>query len=509
MSVRLRHSAALAGMLLVFFRRRVLRAGVLRSAPVRVLVVAAAALLLGTMCAAAYLFLRPLADDTAVWRLLFDASTISLVLWVQIAFLMVKVLFVNAEGLLQLTTQLPVTNRERAVAFLLYEAAMTGVVAAAGLVSLMVSALLLLGPSALPLILACVVLPAALTYLGLSVLHQALTRLWALVGLRRIAHVLSVLALFALLAVYSAHMRSMIPALSRAYLDKEPRHLWVTTVSWAWERWGAVWTLPAALLAAAALVALALVLTPSQYVRQSRYVNIRAGRLGRLLGPYDWCLLRSSQTVAGAAMAVALFVFLLLRPGSANPLWGLAVLSLGGLYQFTATQPLRAFPGAHAESAWRVYGRLLKAQLVLLGVFAVPATALVAAAAPGRLDGTLPALAGCAGGAVVTTCVSVVFPAEKDNPFSVFLGLSVVGIVLALTAIGLGMLSLPPWALGVCLAAATVVFVLYTVQGIATHESRRRNETGHVGHEVRRRGRPADAGDRGGDPADPHVLHGR
>ena len=110
-AVRLRHSAVLAGMLLVFFRRRVLRAGILKSAPVRVFVTVAAVLLLGVMCTAAYFFLRPLADQTAVWRLLFDTSTVSLLLWVQVAFLLVKVLFINAEGLLQLSYQLPVTNR--------------------------------------------------------------------------------------------------------------------------------------------------------------------------------------------------------------------------------------------------------------------------------------------------------------------------------------------------------------------------------------------------------------
>ncbi|MGW3508223.1 hypothetical protein [Streptomyces sp. NPDC000994] len=508
MTMRLRHSAVLARMLLVFFRRRVLRVGVLRSTPVRVFAVSVAALLLGAMCTAAYFFLKPLAGDMAVWRLLFDTSTVSLILWVQVAFLLVKVLFINAEGMLQLSYQLPVTNRERSAAFLMYEAAMTGIVAGAGLISLMVSALLLLGPSAVAYVTASVVLPTILTYLALSVLYQLLARAWALVGLRRISNVLSVLALFALLAVYSVQMKAMIPALSQAYLNKETRFVWVTSVSWAWHRYGALWAFAAAVLLMTALVALTLVLAPNQHVRQSRYVNVRAGRrLSSALRPYDWCLLRSSQTVAGAAMAVALFIYLLLRPAT-NPMWSFTVLSLGGLYQFTATQPLRMLPGA-SEPAWRTYGRLVKAQVVLLAVFAVPGLGIVLSVDPHLFTQSGPALLGCLGGAVMTTCISIVFPAEKDNPFSVFLGLSVVTVVLALSAIGLGMLSLPPWALAGCLAVATVLFVLYAVQGIETSESRRRNETGTVGHEVRRRRRPADPGDRSGDTTGPHVLHGR
>lgn len=509
MTVRLKQSAVLARMLLVFFRRRVLRAGVLKSAPVRAFVTVSAVLLLGVMCTAAYLFLRPLADEAAVWRLLFNTATVSLLLWVQIAFLLVKVLFINAEGMLRLSHQLPVTNRERSTAFLMYEAVMTAVVAAAGLVSLSVSALILLGPSAAGYITASVVLPVALTYLALSVLYQLLTRMWMLLGLGRMAGILNVLVLFAVLASYSARMTPMIQDLSGAYLSRRTEYTWVTSVSWAWDEHGPWPTLAAALALAAVLMALTLALAPNQHLRQSRYLKLPGSvRLRGVLGPYDWCLLRSAQTVAAAAMAVAVFVYLLLARPSVNPLWGLAALSFGGLYQYTATQPLRTLPGARA-SAWQVYLRLIRAQTVLLAVFAVPALAITTAVHPDRLLSSGTALASCAGGAVMTTCISIVFPAEKDNPFSVFLGLSVVAVVLGLSVIGLGMLSLPPWAVTACLAGAAVAFVWYAVQGIRTSESRRRNAQGTVGREGRHRGRADHSGHGGGDPARPHVLHGQ
>ncbi|MEU6084995.1 hypothetical protein [Streptomyces sp. NPDC047108] len=468
----------------------------------------AALLLLGVMCTASYFFLRPLADEAAVWRLLFDISTVSILLWVQIAFLLVKVLFLNAEGLLRLSYQLPVTNRERSTAFLMYEAAMTAVVAAAGLVSLAVSALILLGPSATGYITASIVLPVALTYLALSALHQLLTRLWMLIGLSRMAGLLNVLVLFALLASYSTQMTPMIQDISGAYLSKRTEYTWVTSATWAWNQYGPWPTLAAAVASSAVLIGLTFALAPNQHVRQSRYLKLPGSvRLRRVLGPYDWCLLRSAQTVAAAAMALAVFVYLLLAKPSVNPLWGLAALSFGGLYQFTATQQLRVLPGAQ-EPAWRTYGRLIRAQLVLLTLFAVPTLAITLAIHPDRFLSSVVALASCVGGAVMTTCISIVFPAEKDNPFSVFLGLSVVLVVMGLSVIGLGLLSLPPWAVVACLAGAAAAFVWYAVQGIHTHEARRRNVHGTVGSEVRRRGRAADAGHRSGDPAHPHVLNG-
>ncbi|MCZ4122372.1 hypothetical protein [Streptomyces sp. H39-S7] len=507
-ATRLKHSVVLARMLLVFFRRRVLRAGALKSAPVRVFVTVVSVLLLGVMCTAAYLFLRPLADEAAVWRLLFDTSTVSLLLWVQIAFLLVKVLFMNAEGMLQLTYQLPVTNRERSMAFLLYEAAMTAIVAAAGLVSLCVSALILLGPSATGYITASIIIPTALTYLALSVVYQLLTRLWMLVRLSRMAGILNALSLFAALAYYSAQMTPMIQEISGAYLSKRTQYTWVTRASWAWNAHGPWLTLAAAGALGAALIALSFALAPNHHLRQSRYLKLPGSvRLRRVLGPYDWCLLRSAQTVAAAAMALAVFAYLLVAKPSVNPIWGLAALSFGGLYQYTATQQLRLLPGAQ-EPAWRVYVRLIRAQLILLAVFTVPALTIAVARHPDQFLSSGTALASCVGGTVMTTCISVVFPAEKDNPFSVFLGLSVVGIVIGLSVIGMGLLSLPPWAVMICIAGAAVAFVWYAVQGIHAGESRRRNVQGTLGRDVRHRGGAADAGHRSGDPSHPHVLNG-
>ncbi|MFJ5231071.1 hypothetical protein ACIQBJ_14400 [Kitasatospora sp. NPDC088391] len=508
-TVRLKQSAVLARMLLVFFRRRVLRAGVLKSAPVRVLVLGATALLLAVMCAAAYFFLRPLAGEARIWRLMFDAATVSLLLWVQISFLLVKVLFLNAEGLLRLSYQLPVTNRERAAAFLMYEAAMTALVAAAGLVSLAVSSLLLLGPSAVGFITASIVLPTLLCYLLLSVAHQLLTRLWMLAGLGRMAGLLNVLVLFAGAAAYSAGTAGLVQDVAGAYLEDRTRYTWVTSVSWAWHRFGPVAALAGSLLLAAVLVVLVFALAPNRHLPQSAYLKLPGSvRLRRFLGPYDWCLLRSAQTVAAAVLAVAVFGYLLVaRPGT-NPMWALTALSFGGLYQFTATLPLRLLPGVR-EPAWRVWLRLVRAQAVLLAVFAVPGYVLTTAVEPGRWLSGAAAVAAGLGGAVTTTCVSVVFPAEKDNPFSVFLGLSVTTVVLGLSLIGLGLLDLPPWALVLCLAGAFGALARYAIRGIEASEARRWHVRGTVGRTGRRRGGAADAGDGGGHAARPDVLHGR
>jgi hypothetical protein len=520
--IRVSHTLALTSMLLRFFRRRVLNAGVLRSPLVKGVVGALAVGLLGACSVAAYLFLEPVTGEAWVWRVLLDNATISLVLWVQVAFLFVKVLFLNAEGLLELSFQLPLTNRERSAALLAYEVVMTGVVVAVGSLSLTVATLVLLGPAGVPPLLVSIVIPVVLTYLGLSVLHLALTRLFALLRLRAVQNVALVLTLFTLLVLYARSMSGLVTTVSRGYLDGRDPVLWVTAVAWAARHHGFLPTAAAATLLAAALTVLVVALTPSQHVRHSRFLAVPVGAgLRRVLGPYDWCLLRNSQTVLSVALAVMLFVYLSVTP-LADPLWSLALLSFSGLYQFAATQPLRMIPGA-ATSPWRTYGRLLRAQLLLVALFSVPAVGFLAVRGSTTVAGSLTAVLGCVVGVTLALCIGIVFPAERDNPFSIFIGLSVSVVVVALAAIGLGVLQLPPAGLLGALVVASAACVGISVRAIGTSDSRRRHEHTTPQHPTPRPAdaprdraaaaraggrRAADRLDRRRGPAVPDVSHG-
>jgi hypothetical protein len=395
--MRLTHSLALARMLLVFFGRRVLRIGAMRSVPVRISVLVGLLALLVTCCAAAYSFLKPLVDDRAAWHLLFGVASISLLLWVQIAFLFVKILFVNAEGMLELSFQLPLTNRERSAAFMIYEATMTAIVTAAGSISLSVTALVLLGPAAIPRLLESIIFPLLLAYLALSVIYLLLVRLCALLRLRSMEHVLLILAVFGLVVLYSARMTSLVSRVSEGYLDGRDRYVWPTTLAWLSRHYGAPAALAGATVLTLLLMALAVWLTPNQHVHHSRYFNVPLGRWPRrVLGPYGLCLVRSSQTMLGATTAVALFAYLLVHP-VANPTWSFSVLSVGGLYQFAATQRLRSLAIA-PPSPWRGYGQLLKAQLILLALFVVPGLAILGLLDAHAVAQSPLALLGCAGG---------------------------------------------------------------------------------------------------------------
>ncbi|WP_418275259.1 hypothetical protein ACNHYB_10340 [Isoptericola jiangsuensis] len=507
--MRLRQSAAIARMLLLFFWRRVLTSGVLRSVPVRIAILTSALVFGAVLTSAAYLFLRDLTDRRGVWDLLFDTTTVSVLLWVQIAFLAVKVLFINAEGMLALTYQLPVTNRERSLAFLMYEAAMVAVLTGAGVFALTVSALLLQGPAALAPLAFSVVLPAVIAYLLLSVIHQLLARLWTAVRLDRIGGILSILVIFGLIVAYASATTPMVATITGAYLDDEVAGTPATVIARTAGEQGHLLVLVLVLVLAAGLAALTVVLSPDRYVAQARYLRIAASRRWSWLAPYDLSLLRSSHTVLSGVLTVAVFGYLLLSralsDGELSPLWSICLLTVGGLYQFSSTAVLRAVPGAEVP-AWRIFWRLLRAQLVVILAFAVPLGLVTSVADLGWGAGAWQPLLAAAAGAVVTASIGVIFPAEKDNPLSVFIGLASFATAAGLIAIGLGILRLPLTVVVMIFVLATVLFAVYAIHFIHLAESGKRHEKGTLGHQLRRRRRGGDARDRSGGDLDADVL---
>ncbi|GAA1747557.1 hypothetical protein [Aeromicrobium alkaliterrae] len=505
--MRWSRALTLAHLLLRYFGRRVMRTGVLASRPLRVAALALATGLGAAAVAAAVAFLDPLRSEPGAWGLLLDAMSISTVQWCLVAVLLTKTLFLNAEGMLAMTFALPVTNRERAAAFVLYEGAMAGIVVAVGIGALAVASLVIRGPSILVPLAESVVLPALLTYVAVGLGYQLLTRLLSASGLRRAQPPTLLLVLFALAAAFAATVPGLTASVSTAYLAGTDDRPWTAAVASLSDRWGPVPSLAAATAAVALLAWATVLLTPNRHLAQSRYLPWRAGPLTRrLLTPYDWCAVRSLQTWLPAVLAVAVFIALSLRP-LAHPLWALSLLSMGALYQFAATEPLRLLRGGR-QSPWGVYGRLVRAQLVVWTAFAVPLT-IAAVVIEGSAAAVVLPLLGSLASTVLALAVGIVFPAVDDNPFSLFIGMSLAVVIVTTVGLAVGLLNLPPRVSTTVVAATLALAVVYSVVGITTFESRRRHEEVARRHQRPGGGSPADPRDRSGDPAGPHVLDRR
>lgn len=505
--MRLGHALVLTRMLMRFFVRKVLSAGALRSPVVRGLLGTGAVLLAVVCTGAAYLFLRPMVDDRDVWALVLQTTTVSALLWTQCAFLFVKVLFLNSEGLLELSFHLPLTGRERAVALLAYEAVMVCLVAGVGLFSISAATVLLLGPGAVGLLLQTIVVPVLVTYGVLSLLHVGVLRTLERTRLRRVSHLVAILAVFVLMLGYSRQLSSLVGAVSQRYLRQDRSFTPLTAPTWLADAYGDLAFLVLAGVLVTALFIAVLAVTPRQYVRPSRYVKLWRGSASARahLTPYDRCLLRSSQTWLSALAAGSVFLALCLRP-VVNPVWALSLLPMGGLYLFAASEPLRA-AGWDRAPAGVVYVRLMRAQLLLVAGGMLVALPLTWALVPSSVPGAGPAVGGAVLATVLSTFIGVTFPAANDNPFSIFLGISATAMVGFILAATLGILQLDLAFLVAALVLLTAVVTAYTIIGIRLNHTRSRHEEVAADPQQRDRWAAAHGHRRSGNLALPHVLH--
>lgn len=507
MLTSLRRSGLFVGLLLTFVQRRVLRLGVMHSRGMRIAVGCAVLTLVLISAVAAYAFLRGLEPGAREWGLLFAVSTTSVVLWTQVAFLFVKVLFMSGNGILELTAQLPLTGRERAVGLLVYECLLTCAVGSAGVVGLVASALALQGTSAISPILISVVLPAMLTYAGLSLLWLSGDRLLVVLGVRRTRPVILLFGLFVLLGAYLSALPGMTADLTGAYLDGEVGGSWVGSLEALAAARGDGVAIVAGVAAGIALSVAAVAMTPSQHVPQARFVKVwLPTRWALRLGPYVLSSMRSTQTLIATLATVAVFVVLELF-GSGSPAWALSVMSFNALYQFAATAPLRRVSILRRSSV-RVYGQLVLAQTCVVALVGLPVAGIATALEPATYVEVGRAVMSAWVGALLALGVGIGFPAEEDNPFSVILGLVASVTIAGLAVAALGVLQLPAAAMWCAAVLAAVGVALYSIAGIDLEERKWRNEGGNKGREQSGGGSGYYRSDSRGDDSRPHVHLG-
>ncbi len=473
--MRLRDTVVLTRFLFVFFLRQVIGRGILSNGAIRWSVAAVCVFWIVASGALASMVLRPLGDDRLTWQFVMDVGTVSIVLWVMAAFLLVKVLFLNADGLMLLTTHLPVTSEVRAFAYATYEGAVVLVVGASGVTSVSVAALVTLGPGAVGALTTSFVLPGMVTYAAMAFVWVVIERLFVLVGLGRVSHMLGIVVTFVLICLYSTRTTALVVAISAAYGAADPPPLWITTLSrvsgscgtWAGVLVGGV--------TFAALIGSAIVLTPRYRLGQSRFVPVPLGPFSRTrLAPHLAFVLRSRQTALAVLVSAGCFVFLMLGR-AANPLWSLCLLPMSGLYQF-ASGRLPVLETLARRSALREYCDMLGSQLIGVAILSIPAVAVTALVASTWIAELPTVLLGVGSAILCCLLIGVMFPSTRDNPFSVLVGVVAVGLVLLVVTTGFSLLQLPAAASAAMSVLVHGAIVFYSTLGIAAHDRKARHE---------------------------------
>lgn len=472
--MRLRSVVLLFRLFWLFIVRRVLGRGLLASPAARlsalVLVLAAFA----GFNVLSFVVIRQYLGESGLLDLVLRVANASVGFWVLIAYTLIRVLFMKADELLKLSFNLPVTNKERTLAFSLFESSIVLLMTLFVFGAFSLSTVLIEGPDYIQRVLASIWFPAISTYLLLSLGYYLLERALLALRIARLRGLVVPMVLALGLSVVFPQTNEQSSQIAESYFYG--RDYFAPTLLYAWllENIG-LWLSTLVLLAtSAAIIPAVVAAAPRNYVPMRRFfVFLPSWLAGRKFGVYVLVLFRSFETMVAVSFVIVYSVFAWIQHLVLPP-YALALITFQGIYAFSNSEPLRrivTYPG-HAVAN---YLRLIGSQGVLLMAVAIPVMAMSMAQGV-AFEACLPVAGFCLSNILISTLIGIAFPPERGNPFTVIIGVLLTVIIAMIVALGLNVFNFDPTISAAIYAALNLLVVIYSILGMQRMERIARHE---------------------------------
>lgn len=459
---------------LLFVVRRILSRGILRSKIARWSSAVGVCSAFVGYCLLSVAVLRQMFGGAEFIGPIVTSAAISTLFWVAVAYTVIRVLFLKGDELLQLSFSLPVTNKERTLAFGLFEALIIVIALCAAFGGLATACLLFLGPDAVSLLMTGIAMPALSLYLCASLAYLVIERMLAALGLARLRGLVVPVVLAGILVLAFQTVNIQSQDFLRSFISGDtyvaPQLIYV----WLEEEFGLLSAIGAFLAFALIAGLMIQLVSPRSYVPVKRYFKLLPACLASTrFGAHFLVLVRSFETGVVLVFIAVVSVVVWVNQLSIPP-FAMLLATFQGIYTLSNSQPLRRI-GPRVSTAAMDYFFLVAPQAVLLSIVAIPTAIIAAVGGTGLLTSAAIAGFGLAN-ICMSTLVGIAFPPEKGNPFSVLIGVVLMMVVVGALAIGLNVFNLPPYVNVAVIGAAALVSVAYGVYGIRQIERKQRYE---------------------------------
>ncbi|MDQ0029344.1 hypothetical protein [Arthrobacter bambusae] len=458
----------------LFIVRRVVGRGLLASPAARLSAIFLLVAAFAGFSVLSYVVIRQYLGGTGLLEPVLQVANASVGFWVLIAYTLIRVLFMKADELLKLSFNLPVTNKERTMAFALFESSLVLLVTAFVFGAFSISTVLIEGTDYIPRVLASIWFPAISTYLLLSLGYYLLERALQAIGIARLRGLVVPMVLAIGLAVAFPQTNEQSSQIAESYVSGREYNAPILLYAKLQEDVGLWFSILVLLATSAAMIPAIVVTAPRNYVPMRRFFVVLPSWLaGRKFGVYILVLFRSFETMVAFSFILIYSVFAWFEHLVLPP-YVLALITFQGVYAFSNSEPLRrmaTYPGRTVAN----YLRLVGSQGVLLVVVGVPVIGLsVAQGVP--FEACLPVLGFCLSNILISTLVGIAFPPEKGNPFTVIIGVLLTLVLVMIVALGLNVFNFEPITNTAIFTALNLLVVFYSILGMRRMERIARNE---------------------------------
>lgn len=466
----------LCGVIITFFKRKVMGFGVLRYRIFRILFVLLLLFTIGGMTVLMYQFWESTESTVEQTSIVLDVYALTGMMWTFCCFLFVKILFLKTPSFLSFTCQFPVTKREIRAALLVFELLTALVVIFAVSAPIVLSLLYRYGPTFFHRILYNILFMSTTFYLVLDaiyVLMEYILQRFRITKLRGV--VMLCIHTVLLIICYVWGFNQVTESLLWGYVENAGTSP-VLMFAFLSEKFGVFAAIVAYLVGVGLLTAVIISVPVETEDHTNQYLKLgkkSADHMG-MLPSYIRCVSRDIDSYNYIILAYFIFALVTMM-GNKNSLYSIMILSLNGIYLYFHTEGVRFLQLQKRYSVIQDYGSLLAAQVFHAVVVSLPMMMIHLLVFRDFMGCFMVYMAMCFAH-VVMICVGILFPAKKDNPFSAMLGIGSLMLFSFVILFVLFFIKLSTLGIVVVFLTIAVLCVMLSLQGMCHLVRRERGE---------------------------------
>lgn len=466
----------LCGVIITFFKRKVMGLGVLRYRIFRILFLILLLSMVGGMTVLTCQLWESTGSTVEQTTIVLDVYALTGMMWTFCCFLFIKILFLKTPSFLSFACQFPVTKRETRAALLVFELLIALMVILVVSAPVVLSLLYQYGLSFFQRILYNILFMSTTFYLILDVIYVLMEYILQRFRITKLRGVVMLCIHTVLLIIcYVWGFNQVTESLLWGYAENAGTSP-ILMFAFLSEKFGVLVAIVAYLVGVGLLAAVILSVPVETENYTNQYLKLgkkSAGRIG-MLPSYIRCVTRDVDSYNYIILAYFIFALVTMM-GDKNSLYAIVILSLNGMYLYVHTEGVRFLQLQKRYSVIRDYCSLLAAQVFHAVLVSLPMTAVYLLVF-GNFKGCFTVYMVVCFSNVTMICVGILFPTKKDNPFSAILGIGSLMLFSFVILFVLFFIRMTMLGIVVVFLTITVLCVMLSLQGMRHLVRRERGE---------------------------------
>jgi hypothetical protein len=447
-----------------FLERNVLNSGILKNKLFRMMAAGILILLILGMSVMVYMFFKTTDSSIGQTTIVLDIYGCTVFMWTYIIFLFMKILFIKKDSFARFAQQLPMTNKEKNTAVLIFEVCMS-LLAVNIIASSVVFALLARYGSAFVFRIICNIYFMNITsYLVLELLYRLI--LWILNVLKIVRMQSAVIICFLsaiLILIYSIFYTRIVDMLLLNYEEKKGTSP-LLIFTYLMDKYSFALSV-AFFLCVVTILGILILIIPNN-ISSSANLFLKLGNSKRMTVLHGYFLNISRRIDTYNYLFIITFVYILsVICNVPKAYYLILILAVNGVYAYIQTDNLRILLMQKKYGVIGDYLYLILSQTIYISIAAVPFI-IVSCIRGDDFISSLLLFPLILLSVIMFTLVGIVFPPKRENPFSVFIGFIAVTMIFMVMFLACFILKLAMAGKALVLLSVTIIAIYFSILGL-------------------------------------------